>query len=67
MTKFIRAGSNIIDVTIPADVPAGDHSVLVRRNLEPATPQRALTPPSLQHSPHCGSDFQPPAGSRGPH
>lgn len=29
MTKFIRAGSNIIDVTIPADVPAGDHSVLV--------------------------------------
>lgn len=29
MTKFTRAGTNIIDVTIPADVSAGDYSVFV--------------------------------------
>lgn len=29
MTKFTRAGTNIIDVTIPADISAGDYSVFV--------------------------------------
>lgn len=29
MTKFTRAGTNIIDVTIPADLAAGDYSVSV--------------------------------------
>ena len=29
MSKFTRAGTNIIDVTIPADLAAGDYSVSV--------------------------------------
>lgn len=29
MTKFTRAGTNIIDATIPADLAAGDYSVSV--------------------------------------
>lgn len=29
MTKFTRAGTNIIDVTIPADLASGDYTVSV--------------------------------------